>query len=57
MDGEPINVDMCEEVMQQVVNVPGGAEYVSPLFCTLSAVFTTSPARRQAYVSTSMMFA
>jgi carboxypeptidase D len=26
MDGEPINVDMCEEVMQQVVNVPGGAD-------------------------------
>jgi hypothetical protein len=57
MDGEPINVEMCEGVMQQVVNVPGGAECVSPLFFALASVFTTSPATRQAYVSTSMMFA
>jgi len=26
MDGEPINVDMCEGIMQQVVNEPGGAD-------------------------------
>lgn len=29
MNGEPINVDICEGVMQQVVNEPGGAECVS----------------------------
>ena len=33
MKGEPINVDTCEGVMQKVVHEPGGAEYVSPLFC------------------------
>lgn len=57
--GEPINVDQCEGVMQRVVNEPGGAEYVSlhlPVI-RLGSVFTTSPATRQAYVSTFMMFA
>jgi carboxypeptidase D len=28
IEGEPIHDDLCEEVMQAVVNEPGGAEYV-----------------------------
>ena len=36
IEGEPIHVESCEEVMQSVVNEPGGAECVS--ICSSAAL-------------------
>ena len=50
LEGEPINVDPCEGLMQTIVAEPGGAEYVLMQSHSLPQP-TDFAARRQAYVS------
>ena len=50
IEGEPIHVDFCEDVMGAVVNEPGGAEYV-PMKSIRCPMPTGFVARRLAYVS------